>query len=102
MSDTNVESMVIKRYRRGKYVVATEKSLFSTFDLTGGAVQRLWPDAKTPDSACSTHCIEYNHCESRAMVAGTTPYGESRLKRINLPERRRNREILLVYPIWTL
>ena len=41
MSGTDVESMAIKRYRRGKYVVATEKSLFSTSDLTGGAVQRL-------------------------------------------------------------
>jgi len=49
MSGTDVESMAIKRYRRGKYVEATEKSLFSTSDLTCGAVQRLWSDAQTPD-----------------------------------------------------
>jgi len=79
MSGTNVESMAIKRYRRGKYIVATEKSLFSTSDLTGGAVQRLWSDAQSPDSACSTHRIGYDHGESPAMVAGATPYGKSQL-----------------------
>ncbi len=79
MSGTNVESMAIKRYRRGKYVVATEKSLFSTSDLTAGAVQRLWSDAQTPYSACSSRRIGYNHCESPAMVAGATPYGKSQL-----------------------
>ena len=77
MSGTNVESMAMKRYRRGKYVVATEKSLFSTSDLTCGAVQRLWSDAQSPDSACSTHRIGYNHCESSAMVAGAMLSGES-------------------------
>jgi hypothetical protein len=79
MSGTNVESMAIKRYRRGKYVVATEKSLFSTSGLTAGGVQRLWSDAHTPYSACSTYDIEYNHCESPAMVAGTTPSGKSQI-----------------------
>jgi hypothetical protein len=78
MSGTDVESMAIKRYRRGKYVVATEKRLFSTSDLTGGAVQRLWSDAQTPDSAYSTHCIGYNHCESPAMLADATPSRKSR------------------------
>ena len=48
MSGTNVESMAINRYGRGKYVVAMEKSLFSTSGLTGGAVQRPWSDAQTP------------------------------------------------------
>jgi len=71
--------MAIKRYRRGKYVVATEKSLFSTSGLTGGAVQRLWSDAQTPDSVCSTRRIGYNHGESPAMVAGATPSGKSRI-----------------------
>ena len=45
-------------------------SPFSTSGLTGGAVQRLWYDAQTPDSACSNRRIEYNHCENPAMVAG--------------------------------
>ena len=80
MSGTNVESMAIKRYRRGKYVVATEKSPFSTSDLTCGAVQCLWSDAQTPYSACSTRCIGYNHRESPAMVAGAMLSGKSRLK----------------------
>ena len=47
MSGTDVESMATKRHRRGKHVVATEKSLFSTSDLTGGAVRYLWSDAQT-------------------------------------------------------
>jgi hypothetical protein len=80
MSGTNVESMAIKRYRRGKYVVAIEKSLFSTSGLTGGAVQRLWSDAQTPDSVCTTRRIGYNHCESPAMVAGAMLSGKSRIE----------------------
>ena len=80
MSGTNVESMAIKRYRRGKYVVATEKSLFSTSDLTCGAVQRLWSDAHTPYSACSSRRIGYNHCESPAMVAGAMLSGKSQIR----------------------
>ena len=64
MSGTDVESMAAKRYRRGKYVVATKKSLFSSSGLTCGAVQRLWSDAQTPYSACSSRRIGYNHCES--------------------------------------
>jgi hypothetical protein len=44
-----IESMAIKRYRREKYIVATEKSLFSTSNLTGGAVQCLWPDVHILD-----------------------------------------------------
>jgi len=82
MSGTDVESMAIKRYRRGKYVVATEKSPFSTSDLTCGAVQRLWYDVQTPYSACSTRCIRYNHRESPAMVAGATPSGKSQSRPI--------------------
>jgi len=62
--------MATKRYRRGKYVVATEKSLFSTSDLAGGAVQRLWSNAQTPYSVCPTRRIGYHHCESPATVAG--------------------------------
>jgi hypothetical protein len=76
MSGTDVESMVTKRYRQGKYAVATEESLFSTADLTGGVVQRLWSDAQTPNSACSTRRIGYNYCGSPAMVAGAMPSGK--------------------------
>ena len=82
MSGTNVESMAIKRYRRGKCAMATEKSLFSTSGLTGGAVQRLWSDAQTPYSACSSRRIGYNHCESPAMVAGAMLSGKSQLKEL--------------------
>ena len=42
MNGTDVESMAIKRYGREKYVVAAEKKLFLTSDLTCGAVQCLW------------------------------------------------------------
>ncbi len=80
MSGTDVESMAIKRYRRGKYVVATEKSLFSTSDFIVGAVGSLWPDAQTPDSACSSRRIGYNHCESPAMVAGAMLSGKSQFR----------------------
>jgi hypothetical protein len=81
MSGTNIESMAIKRYRRGKCVVAMEKSLFSTSDLTGGTVQRLWSDAQTPDSACPTRRIGYNHRESPATVAGAMPSGKSQFRK---------------------
>jgi hypothetical protein len=67
---TDVESMAIKRYRRGKYVVVTEKSLFSISAPTGGEIQRLWSNAQTPDSVCTARRIGYNYCESPAMVAG--------------------------------
>ena len=79
MNGTDVESMAIKRYRRGKYVVATEKSLFSTSGLTGGAVRSLWFDAQSPYWACSSFRIGYNHCESPAMIAGATPSGKSQV-----------------------
>lgn len=72
--------MAIKRYRRGKYVVATENSLSSTSDLTCGAVQRLWSDAQSPDSAGSSRRIGRNRCESPATVAGATPSGKSQFE----------------------
>ena len=71
MSGTNVESMATKRYRRGKYVVATEKSLFSTSDFIVGAVGSLWPDAQTPDSACSTR--RYPHFREQGYDCGSGP-----------------------------
>ena len=77
MSGTDVESMAIARYRRGKCAMATEKSLFSNSGLTGGAVQRLCSDAQTPYSVCSTRRIGYNHCESPAMVVGWSSSGKS-------------------------
>ena len=52
----------IERYRRGKYVVATEKSSFSTAGFTVCAVRSLLSAAQTPSSACPTRRIEYNHC----------------------------------------
>ena len=41
-------------------------------------------DTQAPYSACSTHCIGYNHCESPA-IAGATPSGKSQL---NAADRR--------------
>ena len=38
------------------------------------------PAAQTPDSACPTRRVGYNHCESPAMVVGLSPSGKSRLK----------------------
>jgi hypothetical protein len=88
MSGTNVESMTVKRYRRGKYVVVTEKSLFLTSELTCGAVQRLWSDAQSPYSVCSSRRLGYNHCEDPAMVAGATPSGTPQAVRSKIPEER--------------
>ena len=70
MSGTDVESMAIKRCRRGQCVVATEKSLSSTSDFIVGAVGSLLPDAQTPYSVCPARRIGYNHRRSPAMVAG--------------------------------
>jgi hypothetical protein len=47
--------------------------------LSSSVLSVVWSDAQTPDSACSTHCIGYNHCESPAMVAAATPSGKSQL-----------------------
>ena len=49
----------------------------------------LWPygPMQTPDAACSTHCIEYNHRGSPAMVAGATPSGKSELKEMHMKFR---------------
>ena len=80
MSGTDVESMAIKRCRRGRYVVATEKSLSSTSDFIVGAVGSIWPDAQTPYSACPARSIGYNNCKCPAMVAGATPSGKSQIK----------------------
>ena len=77
MTGTNVESMATKRYRRGKYAVAAEKSLFSTSDFTVSVVRSLWSAAQILDSACPTRRIGYNCGESPAMVAGATPSGKS-------------------------
>ena len=70
MSGTDVESMATKRYQRVKCVITTEKNLFSTSDLTGGAVRNLWPTAQSPDSVRPTHRIRYNPCSAPATVAG--------------------------------
>jgi len=79
MNGTDVESMVIKRCRRGKYVLSTEKSPFATSGLTGCAVQCLWSDAQSPYSVCSSRRIGYNHGESPAMVVGRDLYGKCQL-----------------------
>ena len=105
MSRTNVESMAIKRCRRGKYVVATEKSVSSTSDFIVGVVGSIWPDAQTPYSACSTRCIGYNHREGPAAVAGAMPSGKSQFSEplhgdngawfteVTMPARRENRNL---------
>ena len=96
MSGTDVESRATKRYRREKYVVAAEKSLFPTSDLTGGAVRKQWPAAQTPDSACPTRRIGYNHCEGPATGAGATPSGKS--QHIQLAQRTASDTITVKAP----
>jgi len=47
-------------------------------DLTGRGVQRLWSDAQSPYSACSNRRIEYNYCQSPAIIVAQCHLGHPR------------------------